>query len=169
MTLSKATDEVAKTKALYNYERNQRIAQENIMEAERFKYSLIIVCSLSVILVLFVIGTFCTDRPGSSLLPCCAERWQSCADRLRIRRLYAHQNPDSGFRYGKTETVRPLLHHPDTQEHLPETVFKERKDWWTRRIHHVAVVKVKKHWFHRCFSFFSENRMPLHNHAGNTI
>lgn len=110
MTLSKATDEVAKTKALYNYERNQRIAQENIMEAERFKYSLIIVCSLSVILVLFVIITYLRHQNEKRRLE----------DRIKLLRGYAinEQLHDA-----------PIAHH--FRQLLKESPYKmpDLNDW----------------------------------------
>ena len=105
-----ATAEVAKTKALYNYERNQRIAQENIMEAERFKYSLIIVCSLSVILVLFVVITYLRHQNEKRRLE----------DRIKLLRGYAinEQLHDA-----------PIAHH--FRQLLKESPYKmpDLNDW----------------------------------------
>ena len=75
----KATNEVAKTKALYDYNRYERIANEKTLKAERFKFSLIMVCALAVILLLLVVLIYIRHQNEKRRLE----------DRIRLLRGYA--------------------------------------------------------------------------------
>ena len=75
----KATNEVAKTKALYDYNRYERIANEKTLKAERFKFSLIIVCALAIILLLLVVLIYIRHQNEKRRLE----------DRIRLLRGYA--------------------------------------------------------------------------------
>ena len=75
----KATDEVAKMTALYNYTRYEREAQQKEQEAERFKTTLSVVCALTVILALLFIIAYVRHRDEKRHLE----------DRIQLLRGYA--------------------------------------------------------------------------------
>jgi hypothetical protein len=74
-----ATAEVARMKSLYDYNRYERIANEKTLKAERFKFSLIMVCALAVILLLLVVLIYIRHQNEKRRLE----------DRIRLLRGYA--------------------------------------------------------------------------------
>ena len=106
----KAIDEVATTKALYDYNRYERIANEKTLKAERFKFSLIIVCALAIILLLLVVLIYIRHQNEKRRLE----------DRIRLLRGYAinEQLHDA-----------PIAHH--FRQLLKENPYKmpDLNDW----------------------------------------
>ena len=74
-----ATAEVARMKSLYDYNRYERIANEKTLKAERFKFSLIMVCALAIILLLLVVLIYIRHQNEKRRLE----------DRIRLLRGYA--------------------------------------------------------------------------------
>ena len=74
-----AISEVARMKSLYDYNRYERIANEKTLKAERFKFSLIMVCALAVILLLLVVLIYIRHQNEKRRLE----------DRIRLLRGYA--------------------------------------------------------------------------------
>ena len=74
-----AISEVARMKSLYDYNRYERIANEKTLKAERFKFSLIMVCALAIILLLLVVLIYIRHQNEKRRLE----------DRIRLLRGYA--------------------------------------------------------------------------------